>query len=172
MPKLHLKRTPAEEAEHQWKKARRAERKAARKRSRTFHNLDHDEEYVPAKDSSSSYKRPRTQPMPEDSGVPMYEDLSDDMEYGPPPPPLSRSHKIDYESMCAEVEEERFRDKLWGALGEDERLDSVEARLNDFIHLPKRWRDDYGKGDESMTVDPRYMDDDEYVEWVRASMWK
>ncbi len=41
--------------------------------------------------------------------------------------------------MRAQMEEERFRDTLWGALSEGERLDYVEALLNSHANSPWRW---------------------------------
>ncbi|KAI0753517.1 hypothetical protein C8Q80DRAFT_517429 [Daedaleopsis nitida] len=161
--KLRLKRTPAEQAERDLRKARKAAHKAAKHKLRA----DDDDDYA--------HKRPRTA----DSDI-----LDDsDAEYGPQPASSSssthahagshRAHKPDYDRIRAEVEEARFREKLWGALGDDERLDSVEASLNDYAHVPRRWR---GGGmermDDELGVDPQYMEDEDYAEWVRAGMWR
>ncbi|EFI28213.1 hypothetical protein CC1G_14238 [Coprinopsis cinerea okayama7 len=70
----------------------------------------------------------------------------------------------DDDTLRAEVEERMFREKMFDALGEDERLDGIEAQFNDFsdyIHIPHR-----GK------VDPTSLDDDEYAEWVRLGMYR
>ncbi|KAI1791052.1 hypothetical protein LXA43DRAFT_1013204 [Ganoderma leucocontextum] len=165
--KLRLKRTPAEQAEHELRKARKAARKAAKlKRPREDDNDDH-ERYPHRR------KRQRT------DGQEPLDDVDDsDDEYGPPPAPPSppgdhRAHKPDYDYIQAQVEEERFRDKLWGAMGDDERLDSVESSLNSYAHVPRRWR---GGGmdrmDDELDVDPRYMQDEDYAEWIRAGMWR
>ena len=106
------------------------------------------------------------------------DDIDDsDAEYRPHPAASTsgshRAHKPDYDRIQAEVEEERFREKLWGAMGDDERLDSVEASLNSYAHVPRRWR---GGGmermDDELDTDPRYMEDEEYAEWIRARMWR
>ncbi|KAI0644889.1 hypothetical protein C8Q79DRAFT_1104486 [Trametes meyenii] len=162
--RLRMKRTPAEEAEREWRKAQKAARKAARK----FRLADSDEDL-----SHPSRKRRRT----EDPGAPVYDDS--DSEYGPQPAPSGsgsgshRAHKPDYDRIRAEVEEMRFREKLYEAMGEDERLDSVEASMNSYAHIPRRWR---GGGmdrmDDEQGVDPQYMEDEDYAEWVRDGMWR
>ena len=87
----------------------------------------------------------------------------DDDEYCPP----SSSHKPDYDAIRTELEDMQFREKMWGAFEEDERLDGVNARFNDYAHIPDRWA-----RDTHDAADPQYMDDDEYAEWVRQGMWK
>ena len=148
--KLHFKRTPAEEAERELKKARKAARKAAKRK----HRADDDD------DEPSSRKRHRS--------------VGSDTEYGPQPASSNHhAHKLDHERVRAELEEERFREKLWGAMGDDDRLDSVEATFNSYAHVPRRWR---GGGmermDDELDIDPRYMEDEDYAEWVRAGMWR
>jgi len=69
-------------------------------------------------------------------------------------------HRPDYDEL-------EFREKMWGALEEDERLDGIDARFNDYAHIPDRWT-----RDAHDAADPQYMDDDEYAEWVREGMWK
>jgi hypothetical protein len=74
------------------------------------------------------------------------------------------------------VEEESFQEKLWDALRDDERLDGVEARLNDYAYIPRRWRG-VSSRDSPDTVgglgdDPNLMNDDEYAEWMRTGMWR
>lgn len=187
--RLHLKRTPAEQAAHDLRKARKAERRA-KKHSRHSSPSRHHK-------SSKSYYN---------ASQPEAEDDSDDV-YGPQPFPKPRAGPsnytyefdfndlrdrtpmdVDEEEIRAQVEEERFREKMFGALEDDERLDSVEARMNDFAHVPQRWRDDsYGStaggssrsyagdgldGGAWESVDPSTMDDEEYAEWIRAGMWR
>jgi hypothetical protein len=71
-----------------------------------------------------------------------------------------------------------FQEKLWDALGDDDRLDAIEARLNDYAHIPRRWRgvgsQAYGQyhTDGGLEDDPARMNDDEYAEWVRVGMWR
>jgi hypothetical protein len=79
----------------------------------------------------------------------------------------SSSHEPDYDAIRAELEERQFRDKMRGALEEDERLDGINTRFNDYAHIPDRWA-----SDAHDAADPQYMDDDEYAEWVRQGMWK
>jgi hypothetical protein len=184
MPKLHLKRTPAEEAERQFRKSQKAARKAAKKRFAS-HPYDFDDsnpgESSRSESRSPSHKRPRKSSDHEQPGYSSVGDhgsVSDDIEYGPEPPPppsSSRKHKPDYDAIRAQLEEERFREKMWGAFEDDERLDGVEARLNDFAHIPNRWRDVGGrgpKGNENLYVDPQHMEEEEYTEWIRAGMWR
>ena len=160
--RLHLKRTPAKQAERDLQKARKAARKAAKRKVGC--GIDGQD------DRYSARKRPRA-----DNGPDVGPADSDD-EYGPQPAPSSsshRAHKPDYERIRAELEEERFRDKLWGAMGDDDRLDCVEASMNSYAHVPRRWR---GGGmelmDDELDVDPQYMQDEDYAEWVREGMWR
>lgn len=172
--KLHLKRTPAEQAEHDWKKAKRAAKKAAKRARREHAAASDDEELGDLIDT----KRRRTSP----SGSKTYGYVFDsDIEDGLPPPsshsgPSSRAHKSDFESIRAEIEEQRFREKMWGAFEDDERLDAMEAEFNDYAHVPRRWRSSSGRGTSTMdyeaTEDPQVMDDEEYAEWIRAGMWR
>ncbi|RPD58142.1 hypothetical protein L226DRAFT_554139 [Lentinus tigrinus ALCF2SS1-7] len=160
--KLHLKPTRAEQDERDLKKARKAARKAAKRHER------YDDDYAR---HEQGHKRRRTN----DNAGPSRDTLADsDTEYGPQPAASSSgAHKPDYDYIQAQLEEERFRDKLWGAMGDDEHLDSVEATLNAYAHVPRRWR---GGGmdrmDDELDVDPRYMEDEDYAEWIRAGMWR
>ncbi|KAG8221287.1 hypothetical protein J3R82DRAFT_1453 [Butyriboletus roseoflavus] len=151
MTKLRLKRTPAEEQERARRKAYKAAKKAAKRRRSGDEN---DSDPAPG---SSSRKQHRTS---------LGAAFSDDDVYGPSPPPTS-SYKPDYDAIRAELEYMRFRDKMCSALEDDERLDGVNARFNDYAHVPDRWA-----RDKHDSVDPQYMDDDEYAEWVREGMWK
>lgn len=164
MPKLRLKRTPEEEVAHRLRKQQRKE-----------HKRKHEHEH------HKSQKRHRT-----DSRLGASSDeeppLTSDRQPG-----SSHSHGFgnpDYESIRADLEDQRFREKLFDAFADDERLDSLEARFNDFAHVPGRWRTDgaklgnpvysdseWGK-DDFLKVDPRYMDDEEYAEWIRVGMYR
>ncbi|TFK23150.1 hypothetical protein FA15DRAFT_670755 [Coprinopsis marcescibilis] len=92
----------------------------------------------------------------------------------------NRAEKPDNDTLRAELEEETFRAKMFDALGDDERLDGLEARLNDFAHVPDRWRSaamgststDLYDEDEFLQLDPTTLDDDEYAEWVRLGMYR
>jgi hypothetical protein len=153
MPKgLRLKKTPTEQVEHDMRRARRAAKKAAHRQYRA-HDGDFDSD-------GRSSKRSRTVG---DDGVNLDPSFS-----GPEPSPLrDGAHTV--------VEEEIFQEKLWNALGEDERLDGIEARLNEDVYVPRRWRGISSQASSSDTVggpgdNPNIMNDDEYAEWVRAGM--
>ena len=152
MPKrLRLKRTPAEQAEHDLRKARKAAKKAASKQ-RSTHDMDFDSE-------------PRTSRHPDGRGAEF------DFTFSDPGPSTSHYYARDT------AEEERFEQKLWDALGDDERLDGVEARLNEYAHVPRRWRgvdlrEHNLDSTDGLDDDPRYMNDDEYAEWVRVGIWR
>lgn len=170
---LKLKRTPEEEEQHRLRKERRREKK--RKRESDGYN---------GTQAGSSSKRvhgdgPSRKWASSDE---------DEMEYGPQPA-TSSSHippHQNYDALKAETEERMFREKMFDALGDDERLDSVEARFNDFASVPERWRTSssprMGAGtkgqarayddDELLKLDPRYMDEEEYAEWIRAGMYR
>ncbi|TFY76684.1 hypothetical protein EWM64_g7328 [Hericium alpestre] len=157
--KLHLKRTPAEQAQRDLRKALKAARKAAKSHRKRYHDVDEDR-------PSHAHKRRRETEETEDN-----EDV-----YGPPPPPGPSSYEA-YEDIRARVEEERFREKMAGAFEDDEHLISVEARLNAYAHVPRRWRSagaapsqSHYYDREEPTVDPRFMEDEEYAEWIRTSM--
>ncbi|KAF9047435.1 hypothetical protein BJ165DRAFT_1102010 [Panaeolus papilionaceus] len=160
--KLKLKRTPEEEEEQRrLKKERRREKK---RRQEGGH--------------ASSSKRVHL----EEDEHPQRKWASSDeegSEYGPQPTHPSTAHKPDYDTLRAEIEEEMFRQKMFDAMGDDERLDSVEARFNDFAQVPDRWRTT-GTGssrlkmdeDEFLKMDPSMLDDEEYAEWIRAGMYR
>lgn len=146
MGKLRMKRTPEEQARHDFKKAKKTAERAA-KHEKILRKSKHSPEHGEHRD-------------------PGY----DEPEAGPSNP---RSHKPDYDAIQAEVEEARFRDKLWGALDDDERLDSVEARLNSFAHVPRRWRSGgMDTMDDDLDMDPHMMEDEVYTEWVRVGIWR
>ena len=81
----------------------------------------------------------------------------------------SKRHKTD-----EDIEERQFREKMFDAMGEDERLDGLETQFNDFAHVPDRWRrSDLGyEGDDYLKMDPNAMDDEEYAEWIRIGMYR
>jgi hypothetical protein len=163
MPKLRLKRTPAEEAEHQLRKVQRAARKSAKRQRRG--SLDDLNQHSDS-DGRSKHRRHREV---------IHEDDDDDRAFNNP------NHKNRLRSDC-DSEEERFKEKLFGAYEDDARLFSLEERLNDFAHVPHRWRSPdsrkekgLGKGagdDEDHDMDPQHMSDEQYAEWVRAGMWR
>ncbi|KAJ6593482.1 hypothetical protein B0H19DRAFT_1205045 [Mycena capillaripes] len=172
MPKLNLKRTPQEEADHRARKKRKRESKRARKSPEASDNRRTDNS-TRKWDSSDS-------------------DADDDV-YGPRPPqpeagPSSKTfpsetsdsrYKPDYDAIRAELEEARFREKMAGAFEDDDRLDSLETQMNEYAHVPDRWRTggshaDYAHvpADDIFKLDPRHMDDEEYAEWIRAGMYR
>lgn len=176
MPKLRLKRTPEEEA------ARQLRKEQARAGKRKRRSADKD---VPR---FCHKKRRSKQHITDDEGG-----GEDGEQYGPQPntdPDCGPGGAPrDYNSIRTEMEEQMFREKMFDALGDDERLDSLEARLNDYAHVPDRWRsgssrrtrkaayddDDamYGRAEEDfLNRDPRYMDDEEYAEWIRVGMYR
>ena len=161
MPKLHLKRTRAEEEERQLRKERKAARRAARGRSKSGASPLGDDP-----GEGPSHKRRATHPTTDPLN-----DFSDGDSHAPHP----HASKQDYASILARLEEARFRDKLSGAAEDDAGIYAVQERLNSFgfVRVPERWR---GLGDSGETGgaggDPRYMDDEEYAEWVRMGMYK
>ncbi|KAJ3748634.1 hypothetical protein DFH05DRAFT_1388978 [Lentinula detonsa] len=169
MPKLHLKRTPEEEAA---RRLRKKEKKEAKRRRKEDHYGDN---------SSSSKRRHQTAAAAEESTDrkwDSYDDDDDDVEFiGPIPGPSN--HRSDYETLHAELEEKRFREKIAMAFEDDERLDSIEARFNCFAHVPVHWggrihskpRINYDN-DEFLAMDPMSMDDEEYAEWIRVGMYR
>jgi hypothetical protein len=175
MPKLNLKRTPEEETTRQRRKQKKKEEKR-RKRNESADSID------------GSRKRHRTNGT--DEFLPKWSSSDDDIggdsesQPGPSSPRASQSSlKPDYDKIRAELEEQRFREKMFGAFEDDERLDSLEARLNDFAHVPGRWRPGGGgqpgnavfdeqRVDDFLNVDPRYMDDEAYAEWIRVGMYR
>ncbi|TFL07135.1 hypothetical protein BDV98DRAFT_609340 [Pterulicium gracile] len=166
MPKLKLKRTPEEEAAHLHRKAKKRK---------------------------LSPQRPTSYAAEPDN-------QSDESEYGPQPyvSTSTSSHyastsslHIDHDSIRAEVEDARFRDKLSMALEDDglygggafDRLDSLESRFNEYVHVPDRYRTTSRSKHQSRNVydddfpdreklDPSYLDDEGYAEYIRMGMYR
>ncbi|KIJ39062.1 hypothetical protein M422DRAFT_210577 [Sphaerobolus stellatus SS14] len=102
----------------------------------------------------------------------------DDESWIPPP----SSSKIDLDQIRAEIEEQRFKEKLYDAMEDDNdyhrgaRLDGLEAHMNAYGHVPNRWRGAAPGGQEHLpdplSADPNMMTDDEYSEWIREGMWR
>lgn len=139
--KLYLKRTPAEQAEHDMRKARKAARRAARAAPYATHqDPESGDEYGP-------------QPALSASGAPRNTNYEDDTD------------------IFARVEEERFRDKLAEAMGEDEYVHGLHSRFDayDAGRVPKRWQ---GSDAQEETVNPALMEEEEYAEYIRSSMWR
>jgi hypothetical protein len=182
MPKLHLKRTPAEQAEHDLRKATKAARKARKSRRRreselsADHSYDntHDEECTcrhPGPSSPPRYKRRRHKSREPTDILGSDEELYDHHNNRD-----ASAHKPDYEAIRAMREEQRFREKMLNALEEDNGLQYLEERLNEWAHVPDRWRSGKknGKGRvlDDGELDPQHMSDEEYAEWIRIGMWK
>jgi len=68
------------------------------------------------------------------------------------------------------------------AFEDDDRLDSIETRFNQYAHIPDRWRTgsarstrrEYSALDYSdlTKLDSSCMDEEEYAEWIRAGMYR
>jgi hypothetical protein len=139
MPKLHLKRTPAEEEAHQMRKARKAVSKAAKAWSRLKRASVDDEDEGNDNEDEGYHKRQCTQE---------YTPSGSDETYNPyPAQPRTR------------LEEERLYEKMYEAQKDDAEIYGLE----------ERWR---VPGEPVKGPDTRYMDDEEYAEWIRAEMWK
>lgn len=166
--KLRMKRTPEEQTAHDLRKAQKGARKASTRASSS-------------RTHSTSPPRPKKRRKRDDHGfVHPVSDFDDKPShpYGPQrdqpgPSRHHREHKPDWDYIRAQEEEERFRDKLWGALDDDERLDGVEARLNSYAHIPRRWRSGgMDRMEDDMDIHPQYMEDEDYTEWIRVGMWR
>ncbi|KAK1234257.1 hypothetical protein PQX77_002564 [Marasmius sp. AFHP31] len=178
MPKLHLKRTPEEEAA---RRLRKKEKKAEKRRRRN--------------DSSDRYdaKRHRTSSTSHNGRKWASDDEDDEIGPHPAGPSSSKDQhhsdsfyseyyahasKPDHEAIQAELEEQRFREKLSAAFDEDEAFDSLEARFNSFAHVPRHWGGHSSKpkpnydSDEFLKLDPMSLDEEDYIEWVRRGMYR
>ena len=170
--KLNFKRTPEEALQHRLQK----ERKRAKRR----HSRHVDSKPQAETSSKRSYNNEQ-EAGPSRKWASSDED--DGAEYGPQPANTnSKTHaqKPDFDALKTEIEQDMFRQKMFDAMGDDERLDSIEAQFNDFAQVPHRWRT-LGTGKNRMNVfeedgyvkmDPRYMDDEEYAEWIRVGMYR
>lgn len=182
--KLKLKRTPEEEAQRRLRKERRREKRKRKQDDYATHGV-----------GASSSKKAHIDNAEEGPSRKWASSDEDEMDYSPQPAPTisshippsrSHAHKPDYDAIKAEIEEKMFREKMFDAMGDDDRLDSVEAQFNDFAHVPDRWRttgssSQFGAWESSasmldddglLKLDPRHMDDEEYTEWVRAGMYR
>jgi hypothetical protein len=165
MSKLRLKETPEEREQRKLKE----ERRAARKRQKRGPDLHFDYEND-VEDRQWILSEPIIYRAPQDAGV------SYDLGQNRPLPSSSnhgrkrRDHQKpdNYEQIKKELEEANFRAKLFDAMDDDERLDSIEARFSAY-HVPDRWQD---SEPSSSTTNPNDMDEDEYAEWVRRGMWE
>jgi hypothetical protein len=158
MPKLKLKRTAAEEREHALRKARRAAKRASKSATAG---------------SSSSRDYPLLFDLPDDAPLP---DPYDDLHASG----SSRTSDSAYARALRDSEEMRRRAKLedvWAAADEGHwgSRDALEAEMNSYSHVPKRWRDGstrYAEAPEESGGQIEDMDDESYAEWIREGMWK
>jgi len=125
---------------------RRFDKKEARRRKRGYE----DGNIRP-----SPRKRPRAM-----EGFSERKWASSDDDYGPQPA-----------SKDDEMEETQFQEKLCDAFADDERLDSLEARLNGYAPMPARWRSRF-EDDAWLRADPQTMDEEQYAEWIRVGMYR
>ena len=156
---LKLKRTPQDEEERQWRKARRAARKAqsvagsSRYRSSGRYDLRHSRSRSasPDPDHHHSDRHP----------------LEDEFNAHHLPPES-------LQQLRAEIEEARFRSKLFNAMDDDQRLDTLEANFN--AYLPGRWSspgaDPSSSSGTNAAPDPNIMTEEQYAEWIRQGMWR
>lgn len=153
MGKLHLKETPEERERRKTEKARRS-----RKHSRRTDDTE-----------NLGKKRHRKNSHCIDQDTLGLDEDHHTFHQG-------HSSKIDLEELQAEIEERRFREKLYDAMADDydNRLDGVEAQLNEYAHIPSRWQPSRGAASfEYRTAnDPDMMDEEEYAEWIREGMWR
>ncbi|KAG7091099.1 hypothetical protein E1B28_010154 [Marasmius oreades] len=181
MPKLRLKRTLEEEAARRLRK----ERKAAKRR---YPRDDHDERYpnCPRHHSSHETLKPfssRKWASDDEDFIGSEPADSSSGAYTTSCYPESESYrhasKPDYEAIQAEMEEQRFREKISMAFDEDEAFDSLEARLNSFAHVPMHWGGGHSNRtqpnydtDAFMKLDPMSLDEEDYAEWIRRGMYR
>ncbi|KAK7026717.1 hypothetical protein VNI00_015490 [Paramarasmius palmivorus] len=85
----------------------------------------------------------------------------DDEFIGPEPAAASSSHsytndyarKPDYDALQAELEAQRFREKLSSAFEEDEAYHAIEARFNSFAYVPMHWGGSGGREKQRVNFD-------------------
>lgn len=174
MPKLHLKRTPEEAALHELRKKEKREGKRRRRHRGSYHDLESE--------SAHARKRSRASELDQEPERKWASSDEDEEQYGPKPAASSNSyasgsHKPDRDQLEAEKDDLRFKERLFDAYADDERLDSLEARMNDFAHVPDRWRTarkpiNVFENDEWLRMDPQVMDEEEYAEWIRMGMYR
>ncbi|KAF7782697.1 hypothetical protein Agabi119p4_2073 [Agaricus bisporus var. burnettii] len=174
MPKLHLKRTPEEAALHELRKKEKREGKRRRRDRGSYHDLESE--------SAHARKHSRASELGQEPERKWASSDEDEEQYGPKPASSSNSyasgsHKPDRDQLEAEKDDLRFKERLFDAYADDERLDSLEARMNDFAHVPDRWRTarkpiNVFENDEWLRMDPQVMDEEEYAEWIRMGMYR
>ena len=135
MSKLRLKETPEERERRKAKEERKAARRKQKRGPDLLFNYEND-----VGGRKWMLSEPIVYRTPQDVG------LSYDIEEnGPTASPSHAKSSQDYQRSDShgrirqELEEANFRAKLFDAMGDDERLDSIEARFNAY-HVPDRWK--------------------------------
>ncbi|KAF8608193.1 hypothetical protein BDV93DRAFT_486785 [Ceratobasidium sp. AG-I] len=171
MTRLHMKKTPAEretEEDRAWRKAQRAARKGRHMDSEEHSESDRKHKRKRSKSPSSRHRHHKHDKKK--SPIPSFNEYSREQDQGGWEPPPTSS-KVDLDELRAEMEERRFREKLFDAMGDDAGFDQTEAYYNDFSHVPPRWREP-GESAAAKGPDTSAMDDEQYAEWIREGMWK
>ena len=157
MPKLRMKRTPAEEEERAQRKARKDKRKEAKRLGQKY-------ELNGSSSTSTHDNHHRSKRHATDTG----EDVNCNTDY-------ESDDRLEWleEQQRRKQEEEEFQQRLWDELGEQERLDNLTTNLDSYPHIPRRWRSG-GMADleDGIYNDPNLMDEEHYAEWMREGMWK
>lgn len=65
-----------------------------------------------------------------------------------------------------------FHQRFSLAFEDDDRLDALEARFNEYAHVPHRWGGPSRPTNKYEGEDPNLMEEEEYVEWMRAGMYR
>lgn len=148
MPKLHLKRTPAEEAERAWKKARKQERRAKKRSSRGDVDADHDEPPASSSRYSHSYDAEKSQQEKD-------EDAFNDRLRGAMEDDglFDSSSRLD--GMSAHMNSYSHIPRRWRG---------TEEGFSTGV-----WMEDAA---DDIGLQPWQMNDDEYAEYIRAGMWR
>jgi hypothetical protein len=164
MSKLRLKETAAERQQRKAKEEQRAARKRQKRGPDLHFDYGNDVE-----DRQWILSEPVIYRTPQDAG------MSYDLRENGSVPLSSGGNKRrypqkqdNYEQIKRELEEANFRAKLFDAMDDDDRLDSIQARFNAY-HVPDRWQE---SEPSTSTTNPNHMDEDEYVEWIRRGMWE
>lgn len=164
-PALKLKWTSVDEDARQWRKAQRRARKAQEaagpskyRSSLSSGRFRHHRSRSASPDNASRDNDPDRHPLEDEFNA----------------------HHLSPQSLDqlrAEIEEARFRSKLFDAMEDDQRLDMLEASFN--AHIPPRWSSP-GAGPSTTdttssnanTIDPSVMTEEQYAEWIREGMWR
>lgn len=193
MAKLHLKRTPAEIAERSHRKSQKTKKPSRRAVGSDGESDSEDDLSYGHRERERDRSRSPKRRKDETSHRNHIEEV-DEEAYGPQAGPSRSSTEADaqrardaYETLRAQEEQRRWDEKMRDALEDDglhdmhQRLDGVEARLNSYGHIPRRWRGmeaGFSAGlwmedaREDIGLEPWQMNDDEYSEYIRAGMWR